>query len=157
MAPVAPGSRAAPSTLQGRRRVRAIEFLLRAIQPRHSTHLVPRDQAGFVQFCQLAGEAGLDLRIDSAGTSAEERGNRPSHLAARAAGRRGWRMPKRFDHRLAMTGSHLAAPRRAAPAGTAWRIGLPMEHGPEAGGQRRARTLAWRPVAPGRRRTGSPT
>ncbi|WGF87633.1 low molecular weight protein-tyrosine-phosphatase [Marinivivus vitaminiproducens] len=85
-----------------------------------------------------AEAAGLDLVVDSAGTSAEEAGNQPTTLAKRTAAARGYRLPdrtarrvipddfRRFDLILAMTNSHRHMLVRMAPDGLDRKVGLLM-------------------------------
>jgi protein-tyrosine phosphatase len=88
---------------------------------------------------------GLELIVDSAGTSAEELGNPPDARARRVAQARGYILPERqarqvranhfitFDRILAMTGTHLRALERRAPAETTSRLELFMTYAPEHG------------------------
>jgi protein-tyrosine phosphatase len=92
-----------------------------------------------------AREAGLELVVDSAGTSAEEMGNPPDARARRVAEARGYLLPDRrarqirandfitFDRILAMTGAHLRTLERRAPAETTARLELFMTHAPGHG------------------------
>lgn len=84
----------------------------------------------------------FELVVDSAGVSAEELGNPPDARARRVAKARGYRLPDRrarqirandfitFDRILAMTGSHLRALERRAPAGSTARLELFMTYAP---------------------------
>jgi protein-tyrosine phosphatase len=88
---------------------------------------------------------GLELVVDSAGTSAEEFGNPPDARARRVAEARGYRLPNRrarqvrdadftdFDRILAMTRTHLRALERRAPATATARLQLFMSLAPEHG------------------------
>ena len=92
-----------------------------------------------------ARASGLELVVDSAGTSAEETGNPPDARARRIAEARGYRLPNRrarqirdadftgFDRVFAMTRLHLRTLERRAPAAATARLELFMTLAPEHG------------------------
>lgn len=94
---------------------------------------------------QRARQAGLEVILDSAGTSDEETGNPPWPHACRAAVARGYVMPERrarpvrigdytsFDRMLAMTTRHLEILRRRAPRVATARLELFMDYAPAFG------------------------
>ncbi len=96
-------------------------------------------------FLDRARRHGLDVVVDSAGTSAEEAGNPPDARAIRAAAARGYRLPERrarrvcaadftgFDRVLAMTSTHLRTLRSRAPSNTTARLELFLAAAPEVG------------------------
>ncbi len=92
-----------------------------------------------------ARRTGLELVVDSAGTSAEEAGNPSDARARRVAEARGYRLPDRrarqvrvddfatFDRIIAMTQTHLRALERRAPAAATARLELFMTYAPAPG------------------------
>jgi len=92
-----------------------------------------------------ARAGGLDLVVDSAGTSAEELGNPPDARARRVSEARGYLLPNRrarqvrdadfigFDRVFAMTRTHLRALERRAPATATARLELFMTLAPAHG------------------------
>jgi protein-tyrosine phosphatase len=92
-----------------------------------------------------ARRSGLELVVDSAGTSAEEAGNPPDARARRVAEARGYLLPNRrarqvrtddfasFDRIVAMTQTHLRALERRAPAAITARLELFMTYAPGHG------------------------
>ena len=92
-----------------------------------------------------ARRSGLELMVDSAGTSAEEMGNPPDARARRVAESRGYLLPNRrarqvrdtdftgFDRVFAMTRTHLRTLERRAPAVATARLELFMTLAPAHG------------------------
>ena len=92
-----------------------------------------------------AAAAGLDVAVDSAGTSDEEHGGPPHPQAQRAAQARGYRLPPHrarqvtaadfttFDLVLGMTAAHGQALRRLRPRDATATVRLLMEYAPDAG------------------------
>ncbi len=92
-----------------------------------------------------ARQSGLELIVDSAGTSAEEMGNPPDARARQIAQSRGYVLPDRrarqvrandfitFDRILAMTETHLRTLERRATAETTARLERFMTYAPERG------------------------
>ena len=92
-----------------------------------------------------AEAAGLEVVVDSAGTSDEERGSPPHPKGQAAAERRGYPLPPHrarqvtaadfsdFDLILCMTGAHARALRRLRPDAATATIRRLMEYAPEAG------------------------
>ncbi len=95
---------------------------------------------------QRAEALGLELVVDSAGTSAEEAGNPPDARAVMTLERRGYRPPRRrarrirredfrrFDLILAATRGHLRRLERLAPRDAPAALELLMRYAPEAPG-----------------------
>ena len=88
---------------------------------------------------KMCADAGLDWRIDSAGTGGWHAGESPDRRARQAAAARGYKMDgiyaravcaadfSEFDRIYAMTGEHLNFLREAAPKDTAAELHLFME------------------------------
>ena len=95
-----------------------------------------RSPTAHVLLMHKARAAGLDIEVDSAAISDEERGNPPDPRSVAEARRRGIVMHphrarqvrkddfERFDLIIGMTTQHCAALRRLAPAGTEGKIHL---------------------------------
>ncbi len=87
-----------------------------------------------------ARAAGVELRVDSAAISDEERGRPADRRTVAEARRRGVAMPQhvarqvtgadftRFDRVIGMTRAHCAALQRLAPPGCEHKIGMLMVH-----------------------------
>lgn len=98
-------------------------------------------------FLHRAASAGLaeTVTADSAGVSAEERGNPPDRRAVRTAATRGYRLPDRrarriepadyhsFDLLLGMDRGHVARMGQMSPPGATARIELFLAYAPETG------------------------
>lgn len=93
-------------------------------------------------FRKLVAEAGLDVRVDSAGTHGYHIGDPPDPRTVRAARSRGYDLSplrarklvaadfSRFDLLLAMDRGHLEIMRRLAPAGSPAELALFTEFAP---------------------------
>lgn len=93
-------------------------------------------------FAKLVADAGLDVRVDSAGTHGYHIGEPPDPRTVRAARTRGYDLSPlrarklvaadydRFDLMLAMDRGHLDIMRRLAPAGSAAQLALFTDFAP---------------------------